>query len=167
MELVIFLAAIATGTACSICSKTMMQLHGVGITGEQEQFTKPIFQTFGMFVGMLFGLVMHWFGKTECARRWRSVEGDAVGLVAHHSPSLQYFSSRFPSPDTTTMKFHRRWCRQTPEESRNMVPYPTKKIRLWRHRRRQTNKRQAEHRFGCTSFSQFPPFLICVRLRSA
>jgi multidrug transporter EmrE-like cation transporter len=32
-------------------------------TGEQEieMFTKPLFQTFGMFVGMLFGLIMHWF----------------------------------------------------------------------------------------------------------
>ncbi len=37
----------------------MMELKGEGITGEIEVFRKPIFQTFGMFVGMLFGLVMH------------------------------------------------------------------------------------------------------------
>jgi hypothetical protein len=60
VELLIFIAAIVSGTACSICSKTMMDLHGVGITGEVEQFQKPIFQTFGMFVGMTFGLIMHW-----------------------------------------------------------------------------------------------------------
>jgi drug/metabolite transporter (DMT)-like permease len=59
-ELIIFLTAIAAGTACSICSKTMMGMHGTGITGETEAFSKPIFQTFGMFVGMMFGLVMHW-----------------------------------------------------------------------------------------------------------
>jgi hypothetical protein len=35
-ELLVFLAAIVAGTACSILSKTMMQLHGEGITGEQE-----------------------------------------------------------------------------------------------------------------------------------
>jgi hypothetical protein len=58
-ELYIFLAAIATGTCCSICSKTMMELHGVGLTGHRESFTKPLFQTMGMFVGMMFGLVMH------------------------------------------------------------------------------------------------------------
>ena len=86
-ELLIFIAAIVTGTACSICtssktlgnfaslssfqytlhtvlyvtpgSKTMMELKGEGITGEIEVFQKPIFQTFGMFVGMVFGLVMH------------------------------------------------------------------------------------------------------------
>jgi hypothetical protein len=38
----------------------MMELRGEGITGEEEVFQKPIFQTFGMFVGMTFGLVMHW-----------------------------------------------------------------------------------------------------------
>lgn len=59
-QMTIFLIAIATGSACSICSKTMMELKGVGITGDTEPFGKPIFQTFGMFVGMLFGLVMHW-----------------------------------------------------------------------------------------------------------
>jgi hypothetical protein len=58
-EMLIFVAAIVTGTACSICSKTMMDLKGTGMTGETEPFSKPIFQTFGMFVGMTFGLVMH------------------------------------------------------------------------------------------------------------
>lgn len=59
LELLVFIAAIVAGTACSILSKTMMGLHGVGITGEIEQFEKPIFQTLGMFCGMTFGLVMH------------------------------------------------------------------------------------------------------------
>jgi drug/metabolite transporter (DMT)-like permease len=58
-EILLFLAAILLGTLCSICSKTMMGLHGVGMNGEVERFEKPIFQTFGMFVGMTFGLVMH------------------------------------------------------------------------------------------------------------
>jgi hypothetical protein len=46
-ELLIFIAAIIAGTACSILSKTMMGLHGTGITGEEEVFQKPIFQTIG------------------------------------------------------------------------------------------------------------------------
>ena len=58
-ELMVFIAAIVSGTCCSICSKTMMQLHSTGITNEDEVFTKPLFQTLGMFVGMTFGLVMH------------------------------------------------------------------------------------------------------------
>lgn len=59
LELTIFTLAVITGTACSICSKTMMDMHGIGIDGDREKFTKPLFQTFGMFVGMLLGLVMH------------------------------------------------------------------------------------------------------------
>jgi hypothetical protein len=58
-ELLVFIAAIVFGTMCSILSKTMMGLHGQGKTGQLEQFEKPIFQTFGMFLGMCFGLVMH------------------------------------------------------------------------------------------------------------
>ena len=58
-EFTLFILAVITGTACSICSKTMMELHGIGIDGDVEVFSKPLFQTFGMFVGMLFGLVMH------------------------------------------------------------------------------------------------------------
>jgi drug/metabolite transporter (DMT)-like permease len=58
-EYTIFLAALASGTGCSICSKTMMQMSSVGKSGHIEPFSKPIFQTFGMFVGMMFGLVMH------------------------------------------------------------------------------------------------------------
>lgn len=60
-ELLIFLAAIITGTACSICSKTMMDLEGVGLNGEIQPFSKPLFQTLGMFLGMTFGLIMHSF----------------------------------------------------------------------------------------------------------
>lgn len=59
-QLLIFVAAIVSGTACSLCSKLMMEMHSTGVTGETEKFTKPIFQTFGMFVGMTFGIVMHW-----------------------------------------------------------------------------------------------------------
>ena len=64
-ELLVFIAAIVSGTICSIMSKSMMSLYAEGITGDVELFDKPIFQTFGMFLGMLFGLVMHfivvWF----------------------------------------------------------------------------------------------------------
>ena len=57
-QFLIFTAAIVSGTACSLCSKLMMELHSVGISGETEKFAKPIFQTFGMFVGMTFGLLL-------------------------------------------------------------------------------------------------------------
>lgn len=91
-ELLIFLAAILSGTACSICSKTMMEIRGVGITGEEEVFQKPIFQTFGMFVGMTFGLVMHWavimfkipFPGYDHSTASEEKEGLAAGTVSNY-----------------------------------------------------------------------------------
>mmetsp|Transcript_858 Transcript_858/g.1789 ORF Transcript_858/g.1789 Transcript_858/m.1789 type:complete len:450 (-) Transcript_858:284-1633(-) len=58
-ELLVFLAALVFGTMCSIMSKNMMALHAEGKTGQTELFDKPIFQTFGMFLGMVFALLMH------------------------------------------------------------------------------------------------------------
>jgi len=58
-ELLVFVAALVFGTLCTLMSKNIMGLHGEGITGEMELFQKPIFQTFGMFLGMLFALLMH------------------------------------------------------------------------------------------------------------
>jgi hypothetical protein len=57
-ELVLFLA-IVSGNACSICSKMLMDKTGVGITGELEPFEKPLFLTFGMFLGMIVALPIH------------------------------------------------------------------------------------------------------------
>lgn len=34
-------------------------MRSVGLSGEEEAFSNPLFQTFGMFVGMLAALVMH------------------------------------------------------------------------------------------------------------
>lgn len=58
-EAFIFLAALVAGTACSLSSKVMLNLRGIGMTGQEEAFSKPLFQTFGMFTGMTAGLVMH------------------------------------------------------------------------------------------------------------
>ena len=59
-ELSIFCAAIATGTACSISSKVMYDLKGVGSNGELQHFDKPLVQTLGMFLAMVIGLPIHW-----------------------------------------------------------------------------------------------------------
>jgi len=58
-ELSIFLLALAGGTICSLTSKVMLTMKGIGMTGEEEPFSFPLFQTFGMFLGMLAALVMH------------------------------------------------------------------------------------------------------------
>ena len=67
-EVLLFALAVFFGTFTSICSKTMMSMSGtnggtstIDGTAAIEPFSKPLFQTFGMFVGMTFGLVMHAF----------------------------------------------------------------------------------------------------------
>jgi len=57
--LIVFIGALIAGTACSLTSKVMLSMKSVGMTGEEEEFSYPLFQTFGMFLGMTAGLVMH------------------------------------------------------------------------------------------------------------
>jgi len=59
-EMAVFIAALVAGTGCSLTSKVMLSMKSVGITGEMEDFSFPLFQTFGMFLGMTAGLLMHW-----------------------------------------------------------------------------------------------------------
>jgi hypothetical protein len=67
LEIFLFAFAVFFSTFTLICSKTMMSMLGTngatpdGVCGKpiDEPFSKPLFQTFGMFVGMTFGLVMH------------------------------------------------------------------------------------------------------------
>lgn len=59
-ELIVFFVALVAGTACSLTSKVLLSMKSIGLTGEVENFSFPLFQTFGMFVGMLGSLPMHW-----------------------------------------------------------------------------------------------------------
>lgn len=58
-EISVFLAALVGGTACSLTSKVLLTMKGTGMTGELEDFSFPVFQTFGMFLGMLAALSLH------------------------------------------------------------------------------------------------------------
>jgi hypothetical protein len=60
LEVSIFIAAIATGTACSILSKVLFKLQGIGSDGTVQYFDKPLVQTLGMFLAMIPGLLFHW-----------------------------------------------------------------------------------------------------------
>jgi len=60
LEFVVFLLAVMCGTGCSISSKIMYQLEGIGLSGRYRYFETPVFQTFIMFLGMVVGLPMHW-----------------------------------------------------------------------------------------------------------
>ena len=55
-ELLIFGAAILTGTACSILSKVLYETKDE----EGRKFDKPIAQTLAMFLAMVLGVPIHW-----------------------------------------------------------------------------------------------------------
>jgi hypothetical protein len=55
----VFIFALVAGTCCSLTSKVMLSMKSTGITGEVENFSFPLFQTFGMFLGMNAALFMH------------------------------------------------------------------------------------------------------------
>lgn len=64
-KLIMFLSALIAGTVCSLSSKMLLSMKSTGMTGETEDFSYPLFQTFGMFLGMTGGLLLHflvlWF----------------------------------------------------------------------------------------------------------
>lgn len=58
-KLLIFVAALVAGTVCSLSGKALLGMESTGMTGETEPFCYPLFQTFGMFLGMTGGLFLH------------------------------------------------------------------------------------------------------------
>lgn len=62
----VFVAALAAGTVCSLSSKVLMSMQSTGMSGQTETFSYPLFQTFGMFLGVTGGLALHYL--VECFR---------------------------------------------------------------------------------------------------
>ena len=78
-EVLVFIGALVAGTACSLCSKVLLSMRSVGVNGEEQSFQNPLFQTWGMFLGMVFALPVHF--AREALERRRSRRGyDAIGL---------------------------------------------------------------------------------------
>lgn len=59
LETLIFLLALIFGTVCSLTSKIMLSMKSIGMTGEIEDFSFPLFQVLGMFLGMVSALPLH------------------------------------------------------------------------------------------------------------
>lgn len=60
LQLCVFLAALGGGTLCSLTSKGLYNSQAMNLDGKMQYFSFPLFQTFAMFIGMLFAIVMHW-----------------------------------------------------------------------------------------------------------
>ena len=52
-EVIVFILALVAGTGCSLTSKVLLDMESVGMDGNMKKFEKPLFQTLGMFVGMV------------------------------------------------------------------------------------------------------------------
>lgn len=113
-KLFMFLAALVAGTVCSLSSKMLLSMKSTGMTGEVEDFSYPLFQTFGMFLGMTGGLFLHflvlWFripfpGYTHAAVGGYTAVGsdeEALGIVNNQPankpfPIWMYFFLIFPA----------------------------------------------------------------------
>mmetsp|Transcript_7253 Transcript_7253/g.22863 ORF Transcript_7253/g.22863 Transcript_7253/m.22863 type:complete len:424 (-) Transcript_7253:34-1305(-) len=70
-EALVFLGALIAGTSCSLCSKVLLGMRSVGLSGEEEAFQNPLFQTWGMFLGMIFALPVHFIREALAKRKKR------------------------------------------------------------------------------------------------
>ena len=68
----VFIIGLAAGTGCTIASKALFQLEARGMTGEVETFNPPLFQTWVMFVGMMFALPAHFVSEWYKVHRLRA-----------------------------------------------------------------------------------------------
>ncbi len=59
-QVLVFLGALVAGTICSLTSKILLHVKGKGLSGEEEAFSSPLFQTFSMFFVLNFALVLHY-----------------------------------------------------------------------------------------------------------
>lgn len=113
-KVLMFLSALTAGTVCSLTSKILLSMKSTGMTGEVEDFSYPLFQTTGMFLGMTAGLFFHflvlWFkipfpGYTHASGDYTAIRGsdeELAGLVNGQPamkpfPTWMYFFLIFPS----------------------------------------------------------------------
>ncbi|KAJ1451013.1 hypothetical protein M885DRAFT_621184 [Pelagophyceae sp. CCMP2097] len=99
LEFLVFLGALVAGTGCSLCSKMLLDMKAVGLSGQVEPFQNPLFQTWGMFLGMCGSLPMHF--AYEAYKRSRNKSGyAAIGsapLIAPRLPTSTYFLLLIPA----------------------------------------------------------------------
>jgi drug/metabolite transporter (DMT)-like permease len=86
----------------------MLDMESVGMTGEVEKFSYPLFQTFGMFIGMTAGLVMHFVvlsfkipfpGYNHAKKGYSAVENGTTSAATTNNtvPTWMYFLLIIPS----------------------------------------------------------------------
>jgi drug/metabolite transporter (DMT)-like permease len=93
----IFLAALVFGTGCSLTSKILLELKAIGASGEEETFTNPVFQVWGMFLAMSMALPVHWIYSCMFKRNKRNEK------AGYSTFSTQDSAADDPPPVTSKM----------------------------------------------------------------
>ncbi|GLD96666.1 hypothetical protein PINS_up005349 [Pythium insidiosum] len=70
-EAAVFGMGLITGTGTTLTGKILYGVDSVGLDGEIKKFEKPIFQTWLMFLAMIFALPIQWGYHWYIERKWR------------------------------------------------------------------------------------------------
>jgi drug/metabolite transporter (DMT)-like permease len=96
----VFVVALIAGTGCSIISKILLDMKSIGIAGEQEKFSSPLFQSLAMFLGMSCGLVVHFavvFFRIPFPGYSHAQNGYSALKTIQETPLHMYFVLLIPS----------------------------------------------------------------------
>lgn len=95
-EAIVFTLGLITGTGTTLTGKIMYGIDSVGLDGEVKKFEKPIFQTWLMFLAMVFALPIQWAYHWHVERKWR--EANRNGLkYRYRIPRRMYFLLALPA----------------------------------------------------------------------
>ncbi|CAI5707494.1 unnamed protein product [Peronospora effusa] len=93
-EALVFTLGLITGTGTTLY--VLYGVDSVGLDGQVKKFEKPIFQTWLMFLAMVFALPIHWGYHYYVERQWR--RNNRNGIKYHYRiPRKIYFLLAFPA----------------------------------------------------------------------
>ncbi|CAH0521132.1 unnamed protein product [Peronospora belbahrii] len=95
-EALVFSLGLLTGTGTTLTGKILYGVDSMGLDGQIKKFEKPIFQTWLMFLAMVFALPIHWAYHYHVERHWRRTHRN--GIKYHYRiPRNIYFLLVFPA----------------------------------------------------------------------
>ncbi|EEY70382.1 uncharacterized protein PITG_05784 [Phytophthora infestans T30-4] len=92
-EALVFGMGLITGTGTTLY--ILYGVDSVGLDGEVRKFEKPIFQTWLMFLAMVFALPIHWAYHYHVERQWRNNRNGMK--YRYRIPRKMYFLLALPA----------------------------------------------------------------------
>ncbi|CCI42625.1 unnamed protein product [Albugo candida] len=95
-EALVFGLGLVTGTGTTLIAKVLYNIDSIGLSGELKKFEKPIFQTWLMFLAMVFALPIHWVYRWHVERKWSRPSSRPLKF-RYRIPRRTYFLLAFPA----------------------------------------------------------------------